>query len=240
MTAGHSGFIRGIFGDMAIDMAFDSVGKEQASPCWATIAALASADGSAAHRTPQSLGHIRASARTMTDAAHLIGMLHGRHPGVIDYAALRAPMGAARDWLNQAAQAFAAERAYLTRLVSVAGPIPSTPGQAETEATVAAQRHALDMLSQSDRNGCAVGAAIAVMLDWLAIRVVLDTAADRFGLDAPACALPDADACRALVGIYATSPAIERALSFGTQQVLAQHRGLWDLIDARASARGDI
>jgi len=32
-------------------------------------------------------------------------------------------------------------------------------------------------------------------------------------------------------------PALERAIMFGVQQLLVQHRGLWDLLEARAEAR---
>ena len=32
-------------------------------------------------------------------------------------------------------------------------------------------------------------------------------------------------------------PSAERAMAFGARQLLAQHRGLWDLLEARASAR---
>jgi hypothetical protein len=35
----------------------------------------------------------------------------------------------------------------------------------------------------------------------------------------------------------AGTPAIERAILFGAQQLLVQHRGLWDLLEARAEAR---
>jgi hypothetical protein len=31
----------------------------------------------------------------------------------------------------------------------------------------------------------------------------------------------------------------DRALAFGGEQLLLQHRGLFDLLEARASARGD-
>jgi hypothetical protein len=34
-------------------------------------------------------------------------------------------------------------------------------------------------------------------------------------------------------------PAMERAISFGAQQLFSQHRGLWDLLEARCVARGD-
>ncbi len=33
---------------------------------------------------------------------------------------------------------------------------------------------------------------------------------------------------------------LERAMLFGAQQLFAQHRGLWDLLEARASARDKL
>lgn len=221
-------------------MAFETVKIAQEGAGWGTIAALANADGSATHRLLQTLVLGRTPTRLIADSVHLIGMLQGRQPGIIDYAATRCIQPAAVAWLEEAAAAFAIERGYLTRLTSTAGPMPSTPGQADTEATVAAQRHALDMLAQSDRNGCAIGAAVALIIDWMAIRVVLDSASERFGLTIPKCALPDLQETTSMVGAIANAPGIERAMAFGAQQIFAQHRGLWDLIEARASARGDI
>jgi hypothetical protein len=37
--------------------------------------------------------------------------------------------------------------------------------------------------------------------------------------------------------IVSESASFERAMSFGAQQLLAQHRGLWDLLEARKAAR---
>jgi hypothetical protein len=33
------------------------------------------------------------------------------------------------------------------------------------------------------------------------------------------------------------APSAERAMQFGAQQLLLQHRGLWDLLEARRDAR---
>ena len=49
--------------------------------------------------------------------------------------------------------------------------------------------------------------------------------------------LPDADETVAIVASAATSPGMERAIGFGAQQLFAQHRGLWSLLEARAEAR---
>ena len=40
-----------------------------------------------------------------------------------------------------------------------------------------------------------------------------------------------------IVAALSDSSALQRAMGFGAQQVFAQHRGLWDLLEARASAR---
>jgi hypothetical protein len=176
------------------------------------------------------------TARDLCDAVHHICTLHGRHPGVVDYAADHA-IGEVGKWLANAAAGFAAERAYLTRLIVLAGPEPSTPGQADSIQTVVAQAHALTMLARSDRAGTALGAAVALTLDWRAIRGVLDTAARRLGMDPPPLDLPDEAAARAILASAANGVAVERAMQFGAQQLLLQHRGLWDLLEARRDAR---
>lgn len=206
------------------------------------LEALVAADGTAAHpyANSASSGVSRdalLSLGDLADAAYYLCLLHGRHPGVIDHAANRSADNAARAWLIETADAFAAERAYLTQVTVAAGPVPSTAGQADCETTVGQQRHALDMLAQSDRRGCAMGAAIALVLDWRAVRHVLDMAAIRAGLEPQRCTLPERavtlDIARAIGGDDAT----DRAIQFGARQLLNQHRGLWDLLAARADVR---
>ncbi|MCP1470712.1 hypothetical protein J3E64_002405 [Sphingobium sp. OAS761] len=206
------------------------------------LEALVAADGSAAHayanraRTALTRDSLL-SLPDLADAANYLCLLHGRHPGVIDHAATRSADNAAREWLIEAADAFASERAYLTQVTVAAGPAPSTAGQADCETIVNQQRHALDMLAQSDRRGCAMGAAMALVLDWRAIRHVLDMAAIRTGIEPHACTLPDRastlDVARAIGG----DDHVDRAIQFGARQLLNQHRGLWDLLAARADVR---
>jgi len=218
-------------------MAFDSALGQRIGGSWGTLATLASVDGTATHPMARSLSGLNLVVRDLTDAVHAFCSLHGRHPGVIDHAVVHNHQPAAQEWLEAAAAAFTEERTYLARLTAAAGPLPSTPGQAESEAAIAGQRHALDMLAQSDRTGCATGAAIALALDWVAVREMLDSAARRFGVEPPASTLPDEMETALLVSALTETPAIERAMAFGAQQILAQHRGLWDLLEARASAR---
>ena len=191
--------------------------------------------GSAAHAYPSGAALLKGpdAARNLSDVVHFLCTLHGRHPGVIDHAADRSLEPAARAWFASAREAFAAERAFLARLAVAAGPVPSTPGAAESEAAVLGQRHAIEMLAKSERGGCALGAALAVALVWAAIRPVLGAAGRRFGVEGPALLpidLPN-------LGEIA-APSMERALLFGAQQILVQHFGLWELLEARQQARG--
>jgi hypothetical protein len=206
-----------------------------------TLLALVRAEGTAAHAHPVSdvLAQGPEAARNVADIIHLLCLLHGRHPGVVDHAAIRVTHTAMRAFLADAAEAFAGERALLAKLVVAAGPLPSTPGQADTEAAVLAQHHAIDMLAQSERGGCAMGAAVALIADWLAIRPILNIAARRLSLEIEPSQLPDVDAISQSIRDAGNTPGADRAMLFGAQQIIAQHRGLWDLLDARAIARNN-
>ena len=179
------------------------------------------------------------SGRDLADAVHLLCSLHGRHPGLIEIARHRSPDHMVRDWLADASQAFERERLYLVRLTSAVGPLPSTPGAAETESSLLTQRHALEILASSERHGCALGAAAALVGDWWALRRLLDRAAARAGLDCPSPSLPDDASLMTVIEAASHSESATRALAFGGEQLLLQHRALFDLLEARASARAD-
>ncbi|HEX6604876.1 MAG TPA: hypothetical protein VF027_08365 [Sphingomicrobium sp.] len=177
--------------------------------------------------------------RDLSDAVHLLCSLHGRYPGLVELALQRCPKGPAQAWLGRASEAFERERLYLVRLTSGVGPLPSTPGAAETEASLVAARHALETLAFSERRGCALGAATALIGDWWPIRRLLDRAAARVGIDCPPPSLPDEVSVVEVINSASDSPASERALAFGGEQMLLQHRALLDLLEARADARGE-
>jgi hypothetical protein len=175
------------------------------------------------------------ASRNLADAIHFLSALHGRHPGVIDHAASRTVEPAGRAWLAAATAAASSERALLTRLAVAAGPFPSTPGGAGSEAAIQAQRSALATLAQSDRKGTALGAALAFACDWAPIRkTVINAAAKRLGVEVAPHSLGDEASLRAVADQAGSS---ERALLFGAQQLALQHRALWDLLEARAQAR---
>lgn len=220
-------------------MASVSVAKASGAGTGALLFACVAEQGSASHPYMSSEALVAGpdSARNLADAVHFLCALHGRHPGIVDLAAGRTIEPEARGWLIAAAEAMAAERQYLTRLAVAVGPVPSTPGGAGSETAVIGQRGALATLAQSDRRGCAIGAALAFSADWTPIRALLDAAARRFGAEPAACRLGAADGLRAVADAIGQSPATERALLFGAQQLALQHRGLWDLLEARRQAR---
>lgn len=201
------------------------------------ILQLVASDGSASVLYTRTLCDPRAAMRDLADAVHALCLVHGAFPGLVDHALAGATDEAARTWLTATATAVADERVLLARLTAAVGPIPSTPNHASAETAILAQRHAVEMLAQSDRAGCAWGTAIAFVLDWEVIRRVLDGCANRLGLAARARFVPVADATRALLDEVAVPPATARAMVFGAQQTLAQHRGLWQLLEARTAAR---
>lgn len=217
------------------------VDRKPVSAAEAHLARVAG-DGSARHAHLAALieASDRHSARDIADAVHLLCSIHGAHPGLVEQSLALSPNGPAQQWLGRAADGFERERLYLVRLTAAVGPLPSTPGAAETEAALLAQRHALEILAKSERHGCALGAATALVSDWWPIRRLLDRAAARVGIETPAPSLPDEASVVEVIEEACDSPASERALGFGGEQLLLQHRGLFDLLRARAEARGDF
>ncbi len=217
-----------------------SVGRSTVSVAEAHLARVA-ADGSSRHRHLTALLEASSlnSSRDLADCVHLLCGLHGNQPSLVELAHRHCSDKVARDWLARAAEGFERERLFLVRLTSAVGPLPSTPGAAETAATMNAQRNALEILATSERRGCALGAAAALVGDWWSVRRLLDRAASRAGLDSPPPALPDEASVVAVIDAASDTPASERALGFGSEQLLLQHRGLFDLLEARAEARSD-
>lgn len=201
-----------------------------------TLMARAASVGSAGHPYLDSHELLESpdTHRNLADAVHHLCNLHGRVPGVIDLAVERAPVETTA-WLISAAANFTSERALITQIVVAAPPVPSTPGQAECETTILAQRHALEMLARSERMGCSIGSAVALLLDWHAIRGILEVAAERFDVELVPHMLPDMWAIGEFIS--GLPPSMERAVLFGAEQLFLQQRGLWDLLEAREQAR---
>ena len=212
------------------------------APANADIAALLRQDGSLSHEYFTQLLEDSSSSQAadLADIAHFFCLMHGRFPGVIDYAAGHSPNEHMREWLVRTGEAFAAERALLTKLTVAAGPIVSTVGQDQCNNVVIGARNALDMLAQSDRNGCAFGAAIALAIDWISIRQVLGHIALRVGLEARPLTMPTLDECHAFLSKFDDDAVMRRAIIFGITQMMAQHRAIWDLMESRHDNRVEL
>ena len=204
------------------------------------LVALVSGEGSGSHAWlhAAALNAGPAANRNIADLLHLLSLLHGAQAGLIEAVATHNVWGGSDDWLLGAAAGFAAERDYLTRLIVAAGPVPSTPGEAATVAAVIAQRQSLDTIARSDRFGCALGAAVALVLDWMPIRATLDTAALRLGVPFAAASLPHEEETCTMVNLLPPRPRLDRTLAFGARQLLLHHQCLWELLETRAGARG--
>ena len=218
-------------------MAFGSAASARHGATWEALATLAQADGSAHLPPVRALTSGNTAPRDLADAVHCLCVLHGRQPGMIDHAAAIASVDVAAHWYEEAVAGFAGERAYIVALIAAAGHLPSTPGQAESEAAIAGQRHALEMLARSERAGCALGASMMLVLEWSAVRRVMDAAAATLDVVPPPLTIPSTEASAAAFDALADTATAQRAALFGAQQVLAQHRALWSLLEARASAR---
>lgn len=220
--------------------AHQSINRQEFGPAQGQLQRIA-VDGSARHPHLTALleANDRQAGRDLADAVHMLCALHGHYPGLVEIALQRAASEDLRYWLERASEGFERERLYLVRLTSAVGPIPSTPGAAETEASLNAARHALETLAMSERNGCALGAASALVGDWWPIRRLLDRAAARAGLECPSPSLPDEASIILAIDSLVEGPAATRALAFGGEQLLLQHRALFDLLEARAGARSD-
>lgn len=203
------------------------------------VVALVASEGSGMHPWLHSaaLNAGPLASRNVADLVQLLNLLHGTYPGLFETVAERNLATEVDMWLGEACAGFADERDYLTRLAVAAGPPPGTPGETATMGALLAQRQALQMIARSDRFGCALGAAAALMLDWMPIRATLDTAAERLGVTPPPFGMPDERSTAEILSQLAPRPRLDRSLAFGARQVLEHHRGLLDLLETRAGAR---
>lgn len=173
----------------------------------------------------------------MADTLHHLSLLHGNRPSVFEVVAQSA-LVPAPEWLNAAMRAFAGERDLMSRLMVAAGPPPSRLGQTSVQETVSGTRSALLTLAGSDRLGCAIGAAAALLLDWDGVSEALAGIAQRLGADAGRRhqAWPSPAETMRMAETAAALPGGERAVRFGFQTLLAQHRTFWNIVQSRATA----
>ena len=181
-----------------------------------------------------------AAAVLVADAVHLLAILHGEIPSLIDLVTEHHP--AHERLLAPAAATFQGDRAWLTALAVATGTRVDLAGLSETETLVRELRAAMLILARSKRDGCALGAILAFLNDWPPLRTALDEAGAR----------AFADRWIAAEGDWPDEPLAEisgiaergfdntvsaRAIAFGAQQFASLHHQLLDLFAARADRR---
>lgn len=203
------------------------------------LTSLVGGEGSATHAWLHSaeLNAGKDATRNLSDMLHLLTMLHGPQPGLIELVADHNVWPGGDAWLADAARGFANERGNLGSLIVAAGPVPSTPGEASTVSAILAQRQAMATIARSDRFGCAIGAVVGLLLDWLPIRAAMETAAARLNVPFTAIRLPSEDDTADMLATMPEMARLERTLVFGARQMMLHHQCLLDLLATRASAR---
>lgn len=155
------------------------------------------------------------------EAVHFFTLLHAERPS----AATVAAAVDSHPWVTRFAVQFEADRGWLAR-ATVAAAAPCRIDLTRHEQLVRGQREAMLTLARSDRAGCALGAVAALAADWPAVRAALSREPAR-EIDPR---IVDA------VGAAAVAPSGRRAIGFGVAQMIAIHRTLWDLLEARQAA----
>ena len=176
----------------------------------------------------------------VADFVHFLTILHGEVPSLVDLIIEREAELA--DMLAPAAAQFRADREWLGQLSVETGPAIELTGLSQAETVVRGVRTAMHTLVGSPRDGCALGAAFAFLLDWPELRTDLDAAGTlAFSARWPASPADWPPAPFGPVEELARTRLAEgsagRAVSFGAAQFTRMHVQLLELVDARAAAR---
>lgn len=200
-------------------MASRSVQAEEADFAQELVDTAAAASRSHPHVARLAAAHSEDPRRA--EALHFFALLHAERPSAATVAAAVDP----HPWVARFATQFEGDRAWLARAAVAAG-APRRLDLTRHEMLVRAQRDAMLTLAKSDRLGCALGAVAGLAVDWPAVRAALSGDAAREA---------DPRVLEAIAGA-ALTPQARRAIGFGLVQMLAVHRNLWDLLEARQAA----
>ncbi|WOE74103.1 DUF6975 family protein [Alterisphingorhabdus coralli] len=180
------------------------------------------------------------SGSDLADIAYYLGKLHGHHPGLFDHMSHRSIQDDNHDLIVDLAETFAAQRAMLANMTVEAGPATTLAGEYNAVKTIEQLRTAIDVLGQSDRQGCGMGAAIALLSDWIIWRPALNALATRLAIPVPDSEMQDMQK-RLLASLEnRAEPRELRAISFGLEQLYHQHDQFWLLLERRQKLRNTM
>lgn len=194
--------------------------------------------GSSRHLRALAEGAVTRPLQAIADTAHFLAILHGQLPSVLEIARLHTDEPAA-SWLRTAGQAFDQDRRWIVGLATMTGGALDLHGLTTAEQVVRDQRDAMLTLAKSNRTGCAIGAAVTLMLDWHAVRASLPRAAQHLGYDRRD-RLSDPwplDGVMEVLADFADDVRVRRAIEFGSVQLASLHAQLFDLLEARHAQR---
>jgi len=177
------------------------------------------------------------SGADVADIAHILTIVHGSLPTVFELASAHAPSGHLRELLFAASESFQAWRRFLALLTSKAGPAPSCLNDDVHMVSLVQLKHAIQLLASSERRGCAVGAATAMLADWHLTIPPLLSCASRFGIGHHLPSPPQVN--EIIAGIEQTEPTTSelRAMTFGASQFYHMDDEIFLHLRARRQAR---
>ncbi|MEE4349439.1 MAG: hypothetical protein V2J26_04355 [Pacificimonas sp.] len=176
----------------------------------------------------------------VADLVHLLAILHGEMPSVLDTALeYNADL---EPFIEPAAQRLHRDRQWLAELSVLTGYSVDTAGLSDAETAVRGLRDAMLTLASSTRSGCALGVFLGFLSDWPRLRAGLDQAGTlAFSARWPAPAgdwtVPDSGDLYERAARSFADRTTARAVGFGAGQWLLVHSQLLALVDARACAR---
>lgn len=183
-------------------------------------------------------GTLERPLHALADCAHFMSILHGQVPSLFELAGSH-DLAGTTNWLRSAATAFNEDRRWLARLSVVTGGSIDLHGLTMAEQLVRDQRDALLTLAKSSRAGCALGAAVALVIDWEGLRSKLPQGAQALGFE---CRGLQADhwpveGARDVLINAGDDRSLRRAITFGATQLASLHGQLFQLLEARHAAR---
>jgi hypothetical protein len=183
-------------------------------------------------------GNMPKALQALADCAHFLTILHGQVPSLFELASGSGSPGTTA-WLRALTGAFSEDRRWLARLSVLTGASLDLGGLTSAEQVVRDQRDAMLTLATSSRNGCALGAAVALVVEWRRLRDDLPRAALALDIDCRdrlAPSWPDDGVEPALVDC-GDEAMVRRAIVFGATQLASLHWQLFELLEARHAAR---
>lgn len=173
----------------------------------------------------------------VADLAHALTVTHGGLPNIFDLASLRSDAQSLRNHLVTCSNSFQDWRRFLSALTSKAGPAPSLTDDAAHMVSLVQTKQGIQLLGESERKGCAIGAAFAMLNDWQIVLPESFKFAARLDIVEGIALPPRTSAIIEEMECLEPSAAELRAMSFGADQFYQLNDAFFRHLEARRKAR---